>query len=97
MRKTKNYISIGRAEQNEMSGNHLIESSQLLENNKPFMFKFEDGTEVLINHDTILSYVSCHQDAWRMGCWVTDKDDNKKFVPLSYVLIPDEFILRNAA
>ena len=94
--KKYNFISVGREKKNSFTGNHSISDNQLIGSNKPFKFFFEDGTSILVPHSVISSYVSTHPEIWRHGCWVGD-EDNKKWIPANYVLIPDEFILTYAA
>lgn len=89
----KKYTIIGRKAVNQDSGNHCIGVDQLEHPERDFLFKFEDNTNIVISYSEISSYIKNHPEVWRTGVHVKDEDGNVKWIPIPFILIPDEFIL----
>lgn len=89
--KTK-FTIVGRKIQNSNSGNHCMDLTQLTRG-YDFKFIFEDDVNVIIEYNELISYVQGHPEVYHTGLVVTDKNDNNRWLPIQYVLIPDEYIL----
>jgi len=80
---------------NRETNNYCVTPEQLFDN-KDFLFKFDDNTEVIVPHNKIIEYQQTHPMCWCKGFPVYDDDGVfKRYVAnVRYLLIPTTFILQ---
>ena len=81
-------------EKNRETNNFCISPEQVF-NKKDFLFKFEDGKEVIVSHDKINEYQQTHPKNWCKGFPVYDDDGvfQRYVANVIYILIPKDFVL----
>ena len=94
MPKTNKYNTAAPTLKNRETNNFCISPEQIF-NKKDFLFKFDDGTEVIVPNGEINKYQQTHPKCWCKGFPVYDDDGVfKRYVAnVLYILIPKDFVL----
>lgn len=97
MKKPSKYNVASPTVRNRETNNYCISPEQIY-NKKDFLFKFDNGKEVIVPNEKISEYQQTHPACWCKGFPVYDEDGVfKRYVShVSYILIPKDFVLNFA-